>query len=255
MTRARATMSAPETIRTREWRGWILHECDAIGSTNDFARGLAPWEAVRADRQTAARGRHGRKWESGRGGLWISAVLPTEPPDVHWGAFPLAAGLAVASVLHGLGVHGTRLRWPNDVLVGPRKICGILMEKFHSGSMVVGIGLNVDNDPAGENPELSAIATSLARELPSLPPMDEIFENILIALRVLHGRMAEEGFGSLAGEINQLWGGPRRVELTTATGSAKGAFLGIDSRGDLLLETGGRTGLFSAPHVQRLHEI
>lgn len=248
-------MSAPETVRTREWRGWILHECDAIGSTNDFARTLTPWNAIRASRQSAARGRHGRKWESGRGGLWISAVLPTEPPDVYWGAFPLAAGLAVASVLHELGVHGARLRWPNDVLVGPRKICGILMEKFHSDRMVVGMGLNVNNDPAEENPELSTIATSLAREAPSVPPMDEIFENILLALRVLHGRMAEEGFASLVDEINSLWGGPRRVELTTATGLVKGAFLGIDSRGDLLLEAEGHTERHSAPHVQRLQEI
>jgi len=250
-------MSAPETasVRTHEWRGWILHECDAIASTNDFARSLAPWEAVRAGRQTAARGRHGRKWESGMGGLWISAVLPTEPQDAHWSAFPLAAGLAVASVLHRLGVHDARLRWPNDVLVGPRKICGILMERFHPASMVVGIGLNVDNDPAAKNPELSAIATSLARELPSTPPMNEIFHDILITLRVLHGRIAEEGFGSLTDEINHLWGTPRKVGLTTATGSVKGAFLGIDSRGDLLLETGGRTELYSAPHVQRLHEI
>jgi BirA family biotin operon repressor/biotin-[acetyl-CoA-carboxylase] ligase len=242
-------------VHTREWRGWTLHECAELGSTNDYARELGPWEAVRAKRQTGARGRHGRKWESGEGGLWLSAVLPLEPPGAAWNAFPLAAGLAVVSLLRGLGLPGARLRWPNDVLIGPKKICGILMEKFAPDRVVVGIGLNVSNDPAREDASLAAIATSLGDELPLPPPADELYEDLLIALRVLHARVAEEGFAPLADEINAHWGGTREVELTTATGPVRGHFLGIDDRGDLLVRSPNGIGTHTAAYVQLLREV
>jgi BirA family biotin operon repressor/biotin-[acetyl-CoA-carboxylase] ligase len=243
------------SIRTREWRGWTLHEADTLASTNDHARELPPWHAIRAKTQTGARGRHGRRWSSGEGGLWISVVLPLDPPDRGWSAFPLAAGLAVVSTLRGIGLTQTRLRWPNDVLIGPKKICGILMEKFAPDRVVVGLGLNVTNDPAAGNPELAAIATSMADELPIAPPIDDIYEELLIALRVLHGRVAEEGFASLADDINRHWGGTREVELLLSDETIRGPFLGIDSRGDLLLEIAGHPVSHSAPHVQLMREL
>ena len=242
-------------LRTREWRGWILHEADTLGSTNDYARDLPPWHAIRALRQTAARGRHGRRWDSGEGGLWTSVVLPLDPPDRGWSAFPLAAGLAVVSNLRGLGLMQARLRWPNDVLVGPKKVCGILMERFTSDRVVVGVGLNVSNNPAASDPELSAIATSLAGELPIAPPVEDIYHDLLVALRVLHGQVAEEGFAALADDINRHWGGTREVELHLSGETVRGPFLGIDSRGDLLVEINGHPVSHSAPHVQLMREV
>jgi len=248
-------MPPQTTIHTRTWRGWTLHEADSLASTNDHARQLAPWHAIRARTQTAARGRHGRRWASDDGGLWISVVLPLDPPDRGWSAFPLVAGLAVVSTLRGLGLTQARLRWPNDVLVGPKKICGILMEKFAADRFVVGLGLNVTNHPAAADPALAGIATSLAEELPLAPPLDEIHTEILIALRVLHGRVAEEGFVSLADDINRHWGGTRNVELHLPEETVRGRFLGIDSRGDLLIEIDGHPVSHSAPHVQLMREI
>jgi len=242
-------------VHTRDWRGWTLYECAELGSTNDFARKLGPWEAIRARRQTDARGRHGRAWASGEGGLWFSAVLPLEPQNAGWNAFPLVAGLAVVSMLRGLGLPAARLRWPNDVLVDGRKICGILMEKFHADRVVVGIGLNVANDPAAENAALATIATSIARELPLSPAPDELYEELLIGLRVLHGRVAEEGFAALSPEINNHWGDLREVELTTARGSVRGRFLGVDGKGDLIMEKAGTTETHAAPYVQLLREV
>lgn len=242
-------------IHTREWRGWTVHEADCLGSTNDYARNLAAWQVVRALRQTGARGRHGRKWFSGEGGLWMSVVLPLEPAGAGWHAFPLVAGLAVVTTLRGLGLTAARLRWPNDVLIGPRKICGILMEKFHADRVVVGLGLNVTNDPASDDPALAAIATSLARELPGTPDSGEIFAALLTALRVLHARVAEDGFGSLVDEINHHWGGTREVELHLAETTERGLFQGIDNRGDLLLETDGRLRAHDAAYVRLMREV
>jgi len=248
-------MDDTPAARIQDWRGWTVHECDALGSTNDYARGLDPWQAVRALQQTGARGRHGRRWTANPGGLWISVVLPLDPPGAGWAAFPLAAGLAVVTTLHGLGLNKARLRWPNDVLIGPRKICGILMEKFSPDRVVVGLGLNVTNDPAAEDPALEAIATSLARESSAVPQVDAIYRELLTALRVLHGRVAEDGFGSLADEINRHWGGTREVEISLADETVRGRFLGIDSRGDLLVEADGRSLSCSAPHVRLMREV
>jgi len=248
-------MDALPEIQTREWRGWTLHECATLPSTNDYARQLVPWNAIRAKIQTSGRGRHGRVWKSGLGGLWVSIVLPLDPPEQSWTAFPLVAGLAIVSILRRLGLREARLRWPNDVLIGPRKICGILMERFANDRMVVGLGLNITNDPAAEDPALAAIATSLAKELSSPPREHEIFEELLISLRALHGRVAEEGFASLVEEINHHWGGAREVEIYLPQEVICGRFLGVDSRGDLQMETEGRTLSFSAPHVSFMREI
>lgn len=244
-----------QLIHTREWRGWTLHECDSLPSTNDFARDLAPWHAIRAKSQTGGRGRHGRRWESGPGGLWVSAVLPLEPPGQGWNAFPLAAGLAVAMILRGLGLREARLRWPNDVLVGRKKICGILMERYAHDRVVVGLGINIANAPGRDAPELQGSATSLAEELPIAPPAEEIYEELLRALRAIHGRVAEEGFASLSDDINHYWGGERAVEVELADETVRGTFLGIDRRGDLLVDAGGRTLTHSAAFVRQLREI
>ena len=221
-------MQPPPTIHTREWRGWTLHECDALGSTNDHARDLPPWHAIRAHVQTGARGRHGRSWASNAGGLWFSAVLPLDPPDRGWAAFPLAAGLAVVSTLRGLGLGEARLRWPNDVLVGPRKICGILMEKFSSDRVVVGLGLNVTNRPADAIPHSHRLPPPWPKSC-RFRRQPTISIEILTALRILHGRVAEDGFTSLADDINSHWGGTREVELQLPGETVRGRFLGIDS--------------------------
>lgn len=242
-------------ITTREWRGWTLHEADQVSSTNDHARHFPAWHAIRAATQTGGRGRHGRVWTSDPGGLWMSVVLPLEPPARGWEAFPLAAGLAVVSTLHRLGLGRARLRWPNDVLVGPKKICGILMEKYSPDRVIVGLGLNITNQPAAHNPALAPIATSLATELPGHPATDDLFHEILTSLRVLHGRVADDGFAALTDDINRHWGGTREVELTLPEETIRGPFLGIDSRGDLLVEINGHPVSHSAPHVQLMREV
>ena len=67
--------------------GWKLFECATAASTNDLARGLPAWSAVRADTQTGGRGRFGRTFVSDRGGLWISAVLPAGGGLAKWAGF------------------------------------------------------------------------------------------------------------------------------------------------------------------------
>ena len=135
----------------------------AIGSKQDRARELAPGPAiVVADEQTAGRGTKDRRWLASPGtGVLVSFLLPGPPPAAPVAS--LVAGVAVARALDSLGIPGATLKWPNDVLLGGRKVAGILTQASSGpgGYLIVGIGLNVSQTEA-DLAELRATATSLA---------------------------------------------------------------------------------------------
>ena len=130
---------------------------DRTGSTNadllDRALGGAPEGVVlAAEEQSAGRGRMGRTWVSPpRAALTFSLLVrPATVPPARRGWLPLLAGVAVASAVTAVTGVQTRLKWPNDVLVGPAKLAGILAEAA-GDAIVVGVGLNVSAEP-GELP-------------------------------------------------------------------------------------------------------
>ena len=132
-----------------------------VDSTNEYAKSIAPHEdsgtVVVAERQHSGRGRRGRYWASPEGGLWVSVILKPEKHE-NLTLLVFAAALAVTDTLEEFGIKG-RIKWPNDVLVNGRKICGILTEGRAGDYVVVGIGLNVNNEiPNG----LSRVATSMS---------------------------------------------------------------------------------------------
>lgn len=138
-------------------RAWDVPAVEAhgrIGSTNDRAAeladaGAASWTVVVADEQTKGRGRRGSSWVSpAGGGLWMSVVLGDDVRDEAPGGLPLLAGLACAEGIEArLPELRIGLKWPNDLLVGWRKVGGILCEATGSG-VVAGIGINVARVPA-----------------------------------------------------------------------------------------------------------
>ncbi|PKK81821.1 MAG: biotin--[acetyl-CoA-carboxylase] ligase [Thermoplasmata archaeon HGW-Thermoplasmata-2] len=143
-------------------------------STNLLARKLASEGApegtvVAAERQTGGRGRLGRKWHSPNGGLWFSVILRSEiaPKSIH--KFTMSAGIAVAESLRELGADA-KIKWPNDVLIGGKKVCGMLSETAVEGGRIlfvilgIGINSNVDSFP----PEISdavSLSTLLGRKI------------------------------------------------------------------------------------------
>ncbi len=132
---------------------------EAIGSTQERARELARAGArhgtlVISKVQKGGRGRLGRAWGSPPGGLWMSLVLRPDLPARFAPRVTQAAAVGVAKALWGFGVEA-RIKWPNDLLVDGRKICGILAEssagKAPAGRpdfVVLGVGLNANLDPA-----------------------------------------------------------------------------------------------------------
>jgi BirA family transcriptional regulator, biotin operon repressor / biotin---[acetyl-CoA-carboxylase] ligase len=150
--------------------GWVasVFAHATLASTNDEASRLASGGApegtvVVADVQSAGRGRLDRTWvaEPGTSLLVSWIVRPSYPPD-RWPLLALASGVAVASAVGGRGVDA-RLKWPNDVLAGGRKLAGILAEAG-AGFVVVGLGLNVRQDSFSE--ELGATSLLLERTRP-----------------------------------------------------------------------------------------
>ncbi|MBM9462553.1 biotin--[acetyl-CoA-carboxylase] ligase [Aeromicrobium sp. YIM 150415] len=170
---SRSPLAADE-LRARlthtRWRGDIVAP-ERTSSTNtdlaSMARDGAPTgSVVAADRQDAGKGRLGRSFAlPGRSGVAVSALIRPVVPIGRWSWLPLVAGLAVDDLVRARGVRGGGIKWPNDVLVDGRKICGILLERVETPGLaagaVIGIGLNI----AARRDELpTTTATSLALE-------------------------------------------------------------------------------------------
>jgi len=151
---------------------WDVRVYRRLASTNTTLRELAVAGArdgtvVVADEQTAGRGRHGRSWHSPAGaGLYVSLLVRPRLDGREVQTLTLAAAVAVAETLGGLGVAGVEIKWPNDVLVRGRKVSGVLTEaSFLEGRLdwaVVGIGVNLTD--AAVPPDAATRATSLAAE-------------------------------------------------------------------------------------------
>jgi BirA family biotin operon repressor/biotin-[acetyl-CoA-carboxylase] ligase len=217
-------------------------------STNDTVRALAEKGApeglvIVADVQTGGKGRLGRKWESPEGGLWFSFLLrPSMPPRVA-PVLTLMAGVAVAKTMQAHYKLDAKVKWPNDILIGGRKVCGILSEASAQGErldyVIIGIGINANNEGA-----------ALRLERPISPPVsmkDVIGKGVdttaLLAslLRILEreyvlvreGRVEEmlAGWVALSDTIG------RKVEMLDAEKPITGIAKGITTEGALLVET------------------
>lgn len=152
-----------ETLLRSLLPGLEVHVMDSVDSTNEEAKRLllagAPCRSlVAASRQTAGRGRMGRSFFSGPGGVYLSLVLPFAPA----GQVTTLCAVSVLNALESVCGIRAQVKWVNDVLVQGRKVCGILCEGVWSGAqplgLVAGIGLNVCQDLP---PELRATAASL----------------------------------------------------------------------------------------------
>jgi BirA family transcriptional regulator, biotin operon repressor / biotin---[acetyl-CoA-carboxylase] ligase len=235
----------------RRGRGWAapVEHFEEIDSTNDQLKrrareGAPEWTLVLADRQTAGRGRSGRRWVSPAGGLYLSALLRPRGAPREAALIPLAAGIAVCDALREASVDA-RVKWPNDVLVAGRKIAGILAEAVsgptRTESVVVGIGVNLGSAPrlprgAGEG------ATSVAREAGRAPEPAELAAAILAGMALWYDALARgEGRGvcdAWRARSVSWWG--RLVEVESGKDRVRGVARDIDSTGALLLEVDGR---------------
>jgi BirA family biotin operon repressor/biotin-[acetyl-CoA-carboxylase] ligase len=222
-----------------------------IHSTNTHAMaegdGGAPEGMVYvADEQTAGRGRGAHGWESPSGsGLYASVLLRPRlaPADALW--LSLAAGLAVYDAIEQLTTLKADLRWPNDLLFGRRKFCGILSELNAEVTriryMVIGIGINVHQQQFPQ--ELHEVATSLFIETGRDWPRQELLMALLQSLdREVNALTAQEHMTRATSSIlarlehSSSWVRGKRVYVEEFDGYA-GVTEGLDSRGFLQIRT------------------
>lgn len=136
------------------------------GSTNDDLKALASAGApdglwLRAERQTAGRGRSGRTWASPLGNLHASTLIRLRPHDPPAPTLALVSALALFHAVRPVfaTAGGLMLKWPNDLLVGPKKLAGILLERVDD-AVIAGFGVDLVHSP----PDLDRPATSLLAE-------------------------------------------------------------------------------------------
>lgn len=147
---------------------YTLKEYASIHSTNDCIKRLAAknapeWTVILAKRQTKGRGRRERRWASQKGGLYFSVLLYPKHVE-HLQVLTFAAALAVLKAIRKHCPVSPCIKWPNDILINHRKVCGILTETTlgERVSCIVGIGLNANQTKFPK--EIRGTATSLLRE-------------------------------------------------------------------------------------------
>lgn len=230
--------------------GRILREYDRLASTNSAALELARDGAtegtvVIAREQTAGRGRLGRAWSSERdAGLYFSVILRPEPGQIAARErLSLAIGVAVVQVLRRLYGLAAEIKWPNDVLVGGRKIAGILIEAGRgpgSEEIVVGIGINTNWSGVPEQTDFHRPPTALS--LVCGQPIDHsvLLGRVLEAIDILYAALRRGLFRAVLGRVRRhLFGIGHEVFFgETQAERRSGTVEGLDGEGRLLVRDG-----------------
>lgn len=235
---------------------------DTVGSTNDVAADLAarrpvadrraqqdPILVVRAEQQTAGRGRRGHTWFSPQGsGLYVSVVLAPQgsvDPRRATLLLTIAVGAALAEAVEAATGLRVDLKWPNDLYVARRKLAGILAEACAAGggvdAVVVGYGINVG--PMAYPPELADCATSLESELGRPIDRESLFDETLATIAARHDDLLAGRFNAILDAWRRRAPSARgaRVAWTTPEGERAGTTRGIDDDGALLVDVAGAT--------------
>jgi BirA family biotin operon repressor/biotin-[acetyl-CoA-carboxylase] ligase len=228
-----------------------LHFFPVTGSTStdalEAARRGAPHGSVWfADEQLAGRGRGDHAWDSAAGqGLYVSVLLRPRIPAIRLPLLPLTAGLAAADAIRAVSGLSVDLRWPNDLLIGPSKVGGILVEanseaNTESGTVafaVVGVGINVHQRSFAL--ELSTPATSLEIESSRRVSRQPLLVSLLESLqREALGLLDADSGKTILRRVEQAstWVRGRKVEVNGPQ-SCTGVTAGLDEHGFLLVRT------------------
>jgi len=246
-------LDVSDISRRLQTLGWSIRVLNTVDSTNAEASrlvgaGHAMPALVLAERQTAGRGRRGRKWVSPFAeNLYYSLVLRIEGGMQQLEGLSLVVGLAVMQALRESGLHTAGLKWPNDVLVGGRKVAGILLELMGDPAdichLVIGVGINVNMRTCAE---VDQPWTSVLLEAGTPLDRNDLVVRMSEALDRYLALRREHGFSAVQSEWeqNHLWQG-RAVSLHAGAGVVEGTVLGIDATGALRLDVAGVEQRFS----------
>lgn len=219
---------------------------DVLESTNQTLRELAQdgepeGTVVAAEEQRSGRGRLGRGWSSPKGGLWFSVLLrpPVAPPEAP--KLMLMAGVAVARALKKQVGFDARLKWPNDVLVQGKKLCGILADSRSDGRLeyvILGIGINANFLVSALPAELRRTAITVREVLRKPVDRMALMRAILNELEADYPAFCAGDTGAVVArwkELSETLG--RNVRVETATGMVVGVAEDVLPSGALVVRT------------------
>ncbi len=215
---------------------FVVRRFDSLDSTNryllDEARAGAPAGLVAvADHQTAGRGRRGRTWVAPPGAsLLVSVLLRPQLPPGRAQLCTMAAGVALAEAVEHVAHFAPELKWPNDLVVGGRKLAGLLAEA-DGDALVVGAGLNVQWDEFPE--DIAALATACNVEAGRAVDRDEVLDAFLDRL----GARVADLPGTAERYRDRLATLGRRVRVERGDGELLGVARELGPMGELLVET------------------
>lgn len=241
--------------------GLRVEVVEEAGSTNalvaEWARAGEPEGlVVVAEHQTAGRGRLDRRWETPpRAALTFSVLLRPRVAPASWPWLPLLSGYAVGKALRAVG-HDAAVKWPNDVLLGGRKVAGLLVERVESPAgpaAVVGIGLNVSTT-RDELPVEQATSLALESGGAAAPDRTALLVGLLASLGESYvawqegGADAEARLAESYAAACDTVGRDVRVDLPSGE-PLHGRASGVDANGRLLVDHDGRTTAVAAGDV------
>ena len=219
-----------------------------IDSTNVRARMIADEGApegtiVVAETQLKGKGRRGRSWFSPAGqGIYVSVILRPRVPPAEATQLVLMAAVAAAEALLVHADLPVSVKWPNDILVGGKKIAGILTEMRLAGDridhVVIGMGVNVNTPAEGLPPEIAVIATSLCAETGQTFSRAELLRTYLEKLEGWYALFRERGFEPIRERwlaLARIIGKP--VKIAGVDHAYEGEVVDIDPNGFLILKT------------------
>lgn len=220
----------------------VVESCASTNSELLAREGAQGPVLLLAEKQTAGRGRRGRRWHANPGlAIMFSLRWEFAGDAGRLRGLSLAAGVAIAKALHGLGAPGVALKWPNDLLAGDAKLGGILIETRSSRgriAAVIGVGLNYRRMPALET-RINRKVASLDELMDPLPARNEIVVRIAAELAralALFGNAGFEAFRTEWEAMHANQGQPLRVR--TAGGRVvAGIADGVGADGGLILRT------------------
>lgn len=240
------TAAELESRRKTSWVGSNIFYKPQVNSTNTLAKSLAEEGAehgslVLADHQTAGKGRRGKTWESPSGtGIWMSLILKPEMNPRNASMITLVMAVCVCKAIEEVTNLKPMIKWPNDIVAGGKKVCGILTEMSaemtYVNHIVIGVGINVNTK--GFPDDISQIATSLLIEEGKSVNRVNLVEKIMESFEVCYDLfMKHEDLTELLEEYEtRLINKGRQVRILQPSGELIGQSLGINKLGELLVK-------------------
>ena len=248
-----------ESIHATEWAGCEIYYFDSIDSTNTKAKELAEeghpsGTLVVADRQTAGKGRRGRSWESPSGiGIFMTLMLKPEINPNHASMLTLVAAMATTRAIRRVTGVPAMIKWPNDIVMNGKKVCGILTEMSaqfdYINHIVIGIGINVHNEDFPE--EIAQTASSIYLESGQRIHRASLIETFLEEFEDVYAEyLKTEDMEGLVKEYDaMLVNRGRQVRVLDPKEPFEGKAMGITKKGELIVDTWESRKLVSSGEV------